>query len=74
VKKPLEIHFMSKNELIAKRNSALDKLGMDLEQARAQWDSSGSGLVNGNWHDLVDLEVVSDMDYLLCEGRYSEDS
>ena len=41
---------------------------MTLAAARAQWDDCGCCLVNGNWDDLIDLDEVKSMDWLLDEG------
>jgi hypothetical protein len=44
---------------------------MTLEEARAQWEDCGCCLIDDNWDDLQDLEVVKDSDYLLAEGIYA---
>ena len=59
---------MTMRDCQERRDKALDRLHMTLDEARAQWMDCGCCLADGNWHQLTDLDEVRDMDYLLGEG------
>ena len=63
-----EVIHLSTADCERRRSAALARLGMTLAEARAQWDDCGCCLVNVNWDDLIDLDEVKSMDWLLDEG------
>jgi hypothetical protein len=62
------VERVSSQKLRERRAGALERLGMSLSEAREQWDEDGCCLLNGNWHNLPDLEIVKDADWLLDES------
>jgi hypothetical protein len=67
----LEVVNLTEKDCQDRRDKALDRLNMSLDEARGQWDDCRCCLINGNWHQLTDLNEVRDMDYLLGEGDYA---
>jgi len=64
----IRVVHLTADDCERKRSEALSRLGMSLDEARAQWDDCGCCLVHGNWDALVDLEVVREMDFLSGDG------
>lgn len=65
----VKVAHLTVEECETQRKAALSRLGMTLDEARAQWADCGCCLRNGNWGDLELLNEVQDMDYLLNDDE-----